>query len=65
MEHKGAGAITCPECSVKLEYHEVILWLDKAARVRYDDLLLRTILQDNPDFVWVRETNTILCVLHH
>ncbi|KAH7304021.1 hypothetical protein B0I35DRAFT_363897 [Stachybotrys elegans] len=52
IEHKGAGAITCPECGVALEYHDVIRWLDQPERLRYDHLLLRTVLQDNPDFIW-------------
>ncbi|KEY72511.1 hypothetical protein S7711_09462 [Stachybotrys chartarum IBT 7711] len=55
IEHKGAGAIACPECGVELEYHDVIRWLDQPARLRYDHLLLRTNLQDNPDFVWIHD----------
>ncbi|KAI9151303.1 Maltose O-acetyltransferase [Paramyrothecium foliicola] len=52
IENKGANHVACPECGLGLGYDDVMRFADDEVRVRYEQLLVRTALQDNDEFVW-------------
>lgn len=49
----GVRDITCPECSAKLDYADVILHADETSQARYEKLLIRLAMEGDEAFVWV------------
>jgi hypothetical protein len=55
INHKGVGAVSCPDCGVGLNYHDVVRCANKLTRKRYESMMIRAALQDDEAFVWVSQ----------
>lgn len=60
IERMGTRDITCPECSARLDYADVILHADEKSQARYEKLLVRLSMEGDEAFVWVSISSMLL-----